>query len=422
MDRNASAKPLNVSGNAHGGRRAVEPEMPAPSSKPRLAPNDLVAQAYSLLAKQNSAQGTRETADWRQALRALGEAGVGGPAGTLIDRAGGPHLPGIPIDVQPFSATRAPAGLGPGQIVGRPGDLASRVMPALPVDPGSRHLAATRGDLQSPPVICTSNSARSRQLAGIDGDDRRSADYGTRVDARPQTIERRLEQRILSDGSKCDLPIRYYDVQCLVATFLTEPDRAAALLTGTPLQAVVQEDGKAVVVVYCIEYRMTDIGPYNEVGLTILAAALGDPVPANYVVDLPVTTVVANRAGREIWGYNKFVAGIDVRSDVERFTTILRDTEHQLIASVEGSRGVSVPAPPVDILTFTMLKGRLVKTVIQVLTPYQASRGENLVPRVGNSNHPMTSHLRALALDGARPVLVHYADPFQSLLFPGRTV
>ena len=64
---------------------------------------------------------------------------------------------------------------------------------------------------------------------------------------------------------------------------------------------------------YCIEYRKTDIGPYNEVGLTVLALAPGDPIPANYVVDLPVTTAVANRAGREIWGYNKFVAAIDVK-------------------------------------------------------------------------------------------------------------
>ncbi len=36
-------------------------------------------------------------------------------------------------------------------------------------------------------------------------------------------------------------------------------------------KAVSQEDGKAVVALYCIEYRKTDIGPYNEVGLTVLA-------------------------------------------------------------------------------------------------------------------------------------------------------
>jgi hypothetical protein len=231
-----------------------------------------------------------------------------------------------------------------------------------------------------------------------------------------------LQRCILNDGTECSLPIRYFDVQCLVATFLTDLDRAAELLKGTGLQAISQEDGKAVVLLYCIEYRITDIGPYNEVGLTVLAAAPGDPIPANYVVNLPVTTVVASRVGREIWGYNKFVAAIDVNSDGKKFSTILRDTENEMIGALEGRRGASVPAPPTDILTFTLLKGRVIKTLIRVLMPFHASSGDSFVFKIGTSRHPMANNLRTLALDGARPVLVQYADPFQALLFPGRAL
>jgi hypothetical protein len=229
-----------------------------------------------------------------------------------------------------------------------------------------------------------------------------------------------LERRLLSDGTECSLPIRYFDVQCLVATFLADLNRAAELLRGTGLKAVSQEDGKAVVTLYCIEYRKTDIGPYNEVGLTVLALAPGDPIPANYVVDLPVTTPVANRVGREIWGYNKFVAAIDVRRDGKKFSTLLRDSENEMIGALEGERGASVPAPAADILTFTLLRGRLIKTMIQVLTPFRASSGDGFVFQTGTSRHPMTSRLRTVGLDGARPALVQYADPFQALLFPGR--
>jgi hypothetical protein len=237
-----------------------------------------------------------------------------------------------------------------------------------------------------------------------------------------QSLDLKLQHRVLSDGTECPLPIRYFDVQCLVATFLTDLDRAAELLRDTGLQAVSQEDGMAVVLLYCIEYRITDIGPYNEVGLTVLAAAPGDPIPANYVVNLPVTTAVASHIGREIWGYNKFVAAIDVKSDGKSFSTILRDTDAEMIGSLEGKRGASVPTPPTDILTFTLLQGRLIKTVIRVLTPSSSSSGENFVFKIGTSNHPMTSNLRTVALDGARPVLVQYTDPFQALLFPGGTL
>ena len=239
-------------------------------------------------------------------------------------------------------------------------------------------------------------------------------------EARPTDLQ--LQRRVLSDGTECPLPIRYFDVQCLVATFLTDLDRAAELLKGTSLLAVSQEDGKAVVVLYCIEYRITDIGPYNEVGLTVLAAAPGDPIPANYVVNLPVTTAVANRAGREIWGYNKFVAAIDVKSEGKKFSTILRDSENVLVGALEGSRGASIPTPPADILTFTLLNGRVIKTVIRVLTPFHASSGASFVFKVGTSRHPMTNNLSTVALDGARPVLVQYADPLQALLFPGRAL
>jgi hypothetical protein len=231
-----------------------------------------------------------------------------------------------------------------------------------------------------------------------------------------------LQRRILSDGAECFLPIRYFDVQCLVATFLAPPDRASELLVSPGLAPVLQEDGRAVVDLYCIEYRRTDIGPYNEVGLTVRATAPGDPAPASYVVHLPVTTAVACLAGREIWGYNKFVAAIDVRSEGKTFSTVLRDEGHEIICALEGRRDASVPAPPTDIITFTLHQGRLTKTVIEVPTQSFASSGDNFLFKVGTSKHPMADNLRALALDSARPVLVYYTNPFQALLFPGQAV
>src|ERR1700722_3131667 len=231
-----------------------------------------------------------------------------------------------------------------------------------------------------------------------------------------------LKRRILSNGAECFLPIRYFDVQCLVATFLAAPDRACKLLASAGLQPVLQEDGRAVVDLYCIQYRKTDIGPYNEVGLTVRAKAPGDPIAANYVVHLPVTTAFANRAGREIWGYNKFVAAIDVNSEGKTFSTVLRDSDHEIIGALEGARSGSAPAPATDILTFSLDRGRLIKTTIRVLTPSLAGSGDSFAFKIGTSRHPMTSNLRTLSLDGARPVVIHYTDPFQALLFPGRAL
>jgi hypothetical protein len=237
-----------------------------------------------------------------------------------------------------------------------------------------------------------------------------------------QSVDQPLERRVLSDGTECRLPIRYFDNRGLIATFLTDLDRATELLEGTGLQAVPQEDGKAVAVLGWFEYRKTDLGPYNEVGVCVLAVAPGDPIPANYVANLPVNTAVSDRAGREIWGYNKFVATIDIKCDGKKFSTTLRDPENATICVLEGARGASVPLPPTDIFTFSLLEGRPIKTLIRMPTPFHAGSGDGFMFKVGMSKHPMANNLRTLALDGVRPVLVQYADPFQALLFPGRAL
>jgi len=77
---------------------------------------------------------------------------------------------------------------------------------------------------------------------------------------------------------------------------------------------------------------------------------------------------------------------------------------------------------PTDIYTFSLLGGRVIKTLVQVPTPFHTSSGDGFWLKVGNSGHIMAKNLRTLALDRARPVLVQYADPFQALLFLGRAL
>jgi Acetoacetate decarboxylase (ADC) len=279
-----------------------------------------------------------------------------------------------------------------------PGDLVARALAILAEE---SMMGDERQSVDQP--------VQPRALSGTTGDESRSVDQP-------------LQRRVLSDGTQCRLPVRYFDNRGLIATFLTDLDRATELLKGTGLQAVPQEDGKAVALLGCFEYRKTDLGPYNEVGLVVLAVAPGDPIPANYVANLPVNTAVSDRAGREIWGYNKFVATIDVKCDGKKFSTTLRDPENTTICVLEGARGASVPLPPTDIFTFSLLEGRLIKTLIRMPTPFQAGSGDSFMFKVGRSRHPMANNLRTLALDGVRPVLVQYADPFQALLFPGRAL
>lgn len=314
--------------------------------------------------------------------------------------------------------------------------------PGVPLDPGSSELvelpksAATA----APGVSLTDPDELVRgALAILTGGDK-AAPRPTldlplpqlpplRADTTPANLGRAapapnalpVQQRTLSDGSPCWLPIRYFDAQMLIATYLVDYGRAAALLKDTGVIAVPQGVGQALVAFGCFQYRKTDIGPYNEVGLAILSTSPQSPVPALYVVHLPVNTALANRAGHEIWGYNKFVAAIDIADTDARFAMTIRDPDDVTIATFEGTRGASVTMPPNDIVTFSILDGRLMRTVIQMMTPSLLGGG-SFALTIGASKHPMAGSLRALGLDSLSPVLVQYAEPFQSLLFPGQAV
>ena len=212
-----------------------------------------------------------------------------------------------------------------------------------------------------------------------------------------------LQQRVLSDGTTCRRPRLRLRTLAKDGCYGSSP-------RGRQSRRSVQR----------FQYRKTDIGPYNEVGLTILATAPGDRTPALYVTDLRVDTASANHVVREIWGYKKFVAAIDIADDRKNFSMTIRDPANVTIAAFTGTRGASIPMPPNDILTFSLLEGRVVKTLIHVVTPSQLGSGDGFLLEIGESAHPMADNLRALALDGATPVLVQYADPFQSLLFLGQ--
>lgn len=231
-----------------------------------------------------------------------------------------------------------------------------------------------------------------------------------------------LQLRVLSDGTACSLPIRYFDAYGLRAIFPVDFNRAAQMLEGVGLKAVAQENGKAVASVGYFQYRKTDIGPYDEFSLTLTAAAPGDPVPADYVLNLAVTSPTANCAGREVWGYNKFLAAIEGAHDAEKLSITTRNSGNAMIGALEGARGASVPMPPDDEFLFSLLGGKMIKALLRVMAPVQVCAGGDFAVRIGPSRHPMADNLRSLGLDGARAVLVQYADPYQAMLFPGRPI
>jgi hypothetical protein len=271
---------------------------------------------------------------------------------------------------------------------------APRGVPAAAVPPGRDLLAPT--DL---PALALSILAEGRAPA-------------------PASEHLYLQRRTLPGGARCSLPIRYFDARCVIAEFSIPRALAADALRPFGVQPA-GAGGGATALFGCFQYRDSDLGPYNEVGLSIPATAPGDSEPALYVLHLPVTTAETDRIGRALWGYPKFVAGIDVGGDARGFTSKLRDPSGALIAEFDGLFAALRPSPAADLPTYSRLDGQILRTRIEALTPFQEGAGAGFSLKVGPSNHPMAETLRALGLDGARPQSVRRGDPFQAMLFPG---
>lgn len=231
-----------------------------------------------------------------------------------------------------------------------------------------------------------------------------------------------------TSAGDCPLPILYHDASLIGLFYRVDRDRADALLADTPFDAI-PIMGKAVAFLCAFEYRETTVGVYNEVGLAILARQRGTKpslfglmrdmrkveTAGLYVTNLPVTTEAARAAGKEIWGYPKYVTGIDTRFDADGATEIVLEDEFRLTAG--RPRGLSTRGLP--FVTWTVHGGRMIRTVINVghKTKWGGSSKVDL-QLLGEG--PTASSLRALGVDGsAKPWWTFRTNAMRSILPAG---
>ena len=230
-----------------------------------------------------------------------------------------------------------------------------------------------------------------------------------------------------------DLPILYQDSTAVLAFFACDQEKASALLPPGRLSPAFTWKSRTLVGLALFEYRVTSIGQYNEVGLAIPAIWKRGPVPAcpvadllrsaytrrvgYYIVDLPVTTENAWTAGRELWGYPKFIAPIDFGLQRKRLRCRVHDPDQRDdIMTIEGRLGVGLPSPALDLVTFECVGDQDRRTVIQTRGVGRFYKAGGVLLRLGTSSHPMATRLRSLALDGARPLAMWVSTRFQSRL------
>ncbi len=135
-------------------------------------------------------------------------------------------------------------------------------------------------------------------------------------------------------------PFFIRDADVIGAFFLCDYAKARALVSP-PFQPVKLPFRQGLFAISCIEYKDTDIGPYNEVVLSIVVQAPGKGFWQKvqslrsimqakfhaYILHLPVTTELSVAGGKGLLNYPKFLSDITFRDTGAHRICTLRDKE-----------------------------------------------------------------------------------------------
>lgn len=243
-----------------------------------------------------------------------------------------------------------------------------------------------------------------------------------------------------SEG-KVDLPIFFHDAAVRQLNYWVGYDRVLPKLAGTGLVPCRFFNGKALVSLIFFQYRDVSIGPYDEVTVTVIVRPemLEEPLfylpnflrkkgaswknIGAYVLEMPVTSFTARAAGRELWGYPKFITTIPYRLEGPVFEYVVLDPDTgESIVSVKGRMGAGIPLRGFDLVTYSNHGDAIWKTIIDVDAVSINCRGKGTEVKVGPSRHGMANNIRDLGLEDLQPFIIQGTDSFRSRLNAGTPV
>ncbi|GAA0982395.1 acetoacetate decarboxylase family protein [Acrocarpospora macrocephala] len=214
-------------------------------------------------------------------------------------------------------------------------------------------------------------------------------------------------------GRRIDLPVEIRDATACTAMYLVRADAARAVIAYSGLDVTEVLPGKALCTLMFAEYRESDLDSYHEFGVTFLVrppdagppprrslrAGLTDLRTAGsgvFVHWLPVDQVFTMAAGREIWGFPKELADIDLRLSSPYKRCVVR-RDGRLVLDILIRPGLPLPPRQVAPLhAYTQLDGVTRRTTWTMRPSGVRARPGGALIRLGN--HPIAKELSELGL------------------------
>lgn len=225
------------------------------------------------------------------------------------------------------------------------------------------------------------------------------------------------------DGCTVMLPARIKEASQGSATYAVDPAIARDVLdkAGLPFEPVITGGDAALLSLFMVDYRKSDLGAYAEFGAAIMGHPKGDPLapPGMVIFALPVSGEFTRDCGQQIWGYPKtLVKGLKVWREGERgYCHLPKESGGALTFSV-SSRGFS-QSHEIPLVTYTVKDGRPTRVIFRRSGEHERLRAGGSVKLdigdeagkgvgVASAQMPEMEHLcetlRRFGLPGKKPV------------------
>ena len=223
------------------------------------------------------------------------------------------------------------------------------------------------------------------------------------------------------------VPLFYYDTTRLDTLFLAPREKLKSLLPSARMHSYRVTPKHGIITISTMEFRETDIGPYNEVSISIpftldkatpmfTGSLRKSPAePYLYIHQLPVTTEIARDAGVEFAGYPKCLASIEFEKTDDWITCRLAEGD-QHILTLAGRKLPTNHAPRSRVHFISTRKGYLLRSIGVSCTRQLARSKDASHIKLELGDHSIAQELKGLGL--GKMVAYVYTPQYQSILSP----
>ena len=228
-------------------------------------------------------------------------------------------------------------------------------------------------------------------------------------------------------GRDVHVPFAVRDATAAIAFYLVSASAAQTLIDASGLRVARVAPGRAVCTIGAIDYKDGEIGAYQEIAITFFVQERGSwSLPyvgsvigllrsklSAYVHRLPVDNSLSCEVGQTIWGLPKVVAEIDISSEGDLQTSVLKiDGQHVLTQAMRtgGSRATGDR----NQISYAARDGMLHRSPSVMNAAQVGFRLGGATLELGP--HPIADELRSLGLP-KRPLFTTYIGKMTGLFY-----